>query len=253
MDRSCGTCVHFRPYRPLSQLLALELGLDHPDLVNELIKIMQDERQKRDEEASFKVRLLGEYQEQWPYRPQMSDHCALRESETVYLVLEMKNRGQRCPDHERAQDEGETCDGCAHRRPAIGPARDQALIARLAQLANNAAVLPREGAAGPSVDEVRKLVGTRKSFEAAQAYYAGRIALRQPEYLAVCGHFSTASDFVPCAVQNPHGRCPARTVEVAVPTRAEEAGQAAAAPGETGDAAAEGGEELGGLPRPGWR
>ena len=207
MDNRCNTCRHFRPYRPLSQLLASELGTEHPEALSELIKIMQDERERRDEEAGLKVKLLGDRAERWPLRPQMSSWCALEADEDRALFTELKNRGGRCPDHAPREDAAQPCATCLHRRHPPGPARDQVVLAQLAQLGQDAAVLGQAGS-GPKAEDYRKRVGTTIAYEATQTYYLGKISLRAPEYLSVCQHFSTATDFVPCAAQNPHDACP---------------------------------------------
>ncbi len=216
---NCQTCRHFRPYQPLSQGLSHELGIDFTELVSELMKMMQDERQRRDEEAGLKLKLLGDRAEAWPYPPSMSSWCAVREDEGVYLLFEVKNRGQRCTDHAPAEDAECACQGCVHRRAPTGPDRDAAVLHRIGALQQGAAVAGQK-ADGPTAEDYRKLVGTRRALEAAQAYYAGKMTHRPPEYLSVCGLHSTARDSVPCVVQNPYLACPDRQLAADPPAPA---------------------------------
>jgi hypothetical protein len=48
-------------------------------VVSELLKIMQDEREKKDAEASMKVETFRQGRTEWAIRPAMSDYCGLRE------------------------------------------------------------------------------------------------------------------------------------------------------------------------------
>lgn len=236
MGNPCSTCRHFRPYRPLSQRLAHVLSLEHSELVGELMKMMQDERQRRDEEAGLKVKLLSDRVERWPFQPQMSDCCALEEADGVYLFSEIKNRGGRCADHTPKDAVERACAGCANRRPAGGFDRDRAVLAQISQLVQNAAALGQNNQ-GPRMDDVVRQIGTAMAFEATQAYYLGKMTHRPPDYLAVCQVASSASDFVPCVVQNPHDACP-DFVAAAPPTLS-----APSTPGPAG---------LPNLPRPSW-
>jgi hypothetical protein len=206
MTTNCDKCQFFRPYRPLSQLLARDLGIDDQPLVAELLKMMQDERQKRDEEAELKVKLLGDRVEQWPYEPMMTDYCGLLEAKSVFLFHEMKNRSGTC-DRFKDRETPRPCQECRYLHTTRGPERDKAWIAELAKLAENSAAVGQAGGDQGMANYVQ-LVGTKKAFEAAQSYYAGKITMREPEYLAWCERHSTENDFVPCALHNRHDRCP---------------------------------------------
>ena len=45
-------------------------------------------------------------------------------------------------------------------------------------------------------------IGAVKAFEAAEAYYAGRVTLQEPDYLATCAEYSDdqSQNFVLCVV-----------------------------------------------------
>jgi hypothetical protein len=200
----CTTCRFFRPFRPMSQLLARELGIADPQLVSELLKMMQDERQKQDAEASQKVEVHRQEQLEWRTRPEMSDYCGLREADGVYLIHELKNPDGECEDHRPA--EPRPCSTCRHRVAGEGDANDQRMIARYGELARNAASLG-QGSGDQGLKDYVSRIGVVKSFEAAQAYYAGKLTFRPPGYLPYCARYSADPDFVPCVVRNPHDRC----------------------------------------------
>lgn len=201
----CATCDAFRSFRPLTQLLARELGIADQQLVSELLRMMQDEREKQDAEAKHKVELLRLDEVEWRTRPQMSDCCGLREKEGHWLLHELKNRNGGCDDHHQAAVRA--CVACGHRSPGDGEARDRAMIDRFHEVGRDAAALGQGGTEQALSNFVQR-IGMLKAFEAAQAYYAGKLTFRPPEYLSFCRVYSTAEEFVPCAVKNPHDRCP---------------------------------------------
>ena len=139
MKRPCHTCTHFRPVRPLSQLLARELGTTESQVLSELMKIMQDEREVQDAEASLKVEQLriDEPDPMWRSRPQMSDYCGLEETRGIYRLHEIKNANLGCNDHRAI--EVKTCATCRHRREGSGPAEDDVQFARIRRLEADAA------------------------------------------------------------------------------------------------------------------
>jgi len=193
----------------MSQLLARDLGANDQALVAELLKIMQEERQQRDAEAELKAKLFENRDERWPYRPHVSDYCGVSEDSGESLVHELKNRTGACPDWRPGAAVQRECHACAHVQRGAGPVRDVEVLREIALLAQNAAALG-ESAPDRSNNYVQ-LVGTRKAFEAAQAYYAGRIVGDPPEYLSTCAKFSTPGNAIPCVAQNPGGTCAAWT------------------------------------------
>ncbi len=207
MSHSCESCRFLRRFRPLSQLLARDLGTSDQPLVAELLKIMQEERQQRDAEAELKAKLFENRDERWPYRPHISDYCGRREGDGEYLVHELKNRNGMCVDWTAGESVPRECSTCAHQQLGTGNQRDEQIMQEMALLAQNASAL---GTNSPdhSTNFVQ-LVGTKKAFEAAQAYYAGRLTGDPPDYLSSCGKFSTPGNVIPCVVQNPNGTCTA--------------------------------------------
>jgi hypothetical protein len=202
---SCSTCTHFRAARPLSQLLARDLGATEPQVLGELMKIMQDEREVQDAEASHKIELLraDEPDPVWRCRPQMSDHCALDERDSIFRIHELKNRDGACRDY--APIRSAPCSGCAHRRSGPGDAEDRAELARLGRQAADAAVLQLNQ--GDLLGKFVEQIAAVKAYEAVQAYFGRRGTLRKPRYLPVCAVRSGSSEFVACSVTNPHDRC----------------------------------------------
>lgn len=205
MAADCEKCRYLRRFRPLSQLLAQDLGTDDQQFVSELLKIMQEERQQQDAEAELKAKLLENRDVQWPYRPHSSDYCGLRETSGAFLVHELKNRGGSCGEPELGEHVAHPCSTCIHRRAGSGPARDQQVLAEMSQLAKDAAAL--NTSVPDQTQSYLQLIGTKKAFEAAQAFSAGRITGSPPEYLSTCAKYSTPGSVIPCVVRNPQGTC----------------------------------------------
>ena len=205
MQSRCEECRFLRRFRPMSQLLAQDLGTADQPLVSELLKIMQEERQQRDAEAELKSKLFENRDVSWPYRPRLSDYCGCEEDNGRYLVHELKNRDGCCADWQRGETKARGCGDCRHQRRGEGGARDERKLAELAQLAANAAALSL--GSQDQATNYRQLAGTRKAFEAAQAFYAGRVTGNPPEYLSTCAKNSTPGNVMPCVVQNPNSTC----------------------------------------------
>jgi hypothetical protein len=206
VNNSCRTCLWFRPFRPLSQLLIRELGAGDPQVTGELLKVMQDERARQDAEAQQKVELHRLEAAEWPIRPTMSDYCGFQEQEDVYLIHEVKNPDGKCGHYEEDDQVQRTCGTCRHREDGGGPARDEAQLALREQLAANSAALGQGGGLS-QLEEYKGMVSSIKALEAAQAYYAGRLVHKRPDYLPTCALKNTKTEFVPCCVQNPHETC----------------------------------------------
>jgi hypothetical protein len=181
------------------------MGTNDQPLVAELLKIMQEERQQRDAEAELKAKLFENRDQKWPYRPHVSDYCGVRETENEYLVHELKNRGGGCDDWKAGAADRHECSTCAHQQLDTGNQRDQREIQEIALVEQNAAALGK-GAPTLSANYIQR-AGTKKAFEAAQAYYAGRFTGDAPEYLSSCRKYSTPGNVIPCVAQNPHGTC----------------------------------------------
>ena len=205
--RPCKTCRHFQRFRPITQLLARDVGIMEPALASELTRLMQDERQKQDAEAEQRLELLRIERVEWPDRPAMSDYCALREAENVFLMYEVKNLDNDCADHDPSRPARHDCRTCVSYVPQQGEAKAHVMLARYRELHNLASASGEPGDHGMTayIDSL----GSRQAFEAAQAYYFGRFSVAQPDHLPICRHFSTARNFVPCAIANRRDCCAA--------------------------------------------
>src|SRR5262249_23658894 len=121
----------------------------------------------------------------------------------------LKNRAFTCDDYKEPDDDvRRTCTTCRYQSQGGGAARDAAHYKRLEELSTNAAALGTGGGTG-QLEEYRSFVGTTKALEVAQAYYAGKLVYKRPDYLPICTHpsYMTDTDFVPCCMQNPHDTC----------------------------------------------
>ncbi len=205
MPNACDNCRFLRRFRPMSQLLARDLGVTDQALVSELLKIMQEERGQRDAEAELKAKLFENRDVRWPYRPHVSDYCGLREGDGEYYVHELKNRAGGCGDWKAGETALKECSACTHQQVGTGNARDAQVMSTLARAQENAAALGRS--APDQSNNYIQLVGTKKAFEAAQTFYAGRIAGDPPEYVSTCRKYSRAGHIIPCVAQNPSGTC----------------------------------------------
>ena len=206
--KTCKTCEFFRSFRPLSQLLARDLGIGDQAVAQQLTQIMRDEHERQDAEAKERLELKKADLEEYNFKPRMSDYCGIHESEDIYLVHELKNAGGDCEDHKlpAGNEKVQTCSTCRHRADGEGSPKDQQMIARYGELARGSAALG-QGSGDHGLRDYIQKIGTVKAFEAAQASYSGRISCNKPEYLSVCTVFSQGAGFVPCAVQNPHDHC----------------------------------------------
>src|SRR5262245_13442637 len=119
----CNTCKHFRPCRPLTQLLARDLGTDDSQVTAELNRMMQDERQKLESEAAQLPELLRHDKTSWQTKPEMTDYCGLHESEGKYYFPDEKNADGRCHDH-NPDKRDRACSDCQHQVIGNGKERD---------------------------------------------------------------------------------------------------------------------------------
>lgn len=204
MGNLCTQCLHYRSPRPRTQLLIRDLGADEGQLVTELTRMMQEEVQKQDAEASQLRQLVREEERAWRIQPKMTSYCGLHEAKDVYYIAELKNPRGDCTDYRNAEPP-RACSTCKHRVPGGGPARDTDHIAKLNHVGANAAALGQPGGLS-LLDEYKNYIAMSKTLEAVQAFYAGKLTHR-PGYLSICRKHSEATSFVPCAVQNPHDVC----------------------------------------------
>lgn len=206
MMKNCRNCRFFRPYRPLSQLLARELGLSDAQVASQLLSIMQDEYRVKGNEAQKRTELMIGGKEKWDQKPSMSDYCGFQESKGIYFLYEMKNSAGNCGDFKELDGTRLECTTCQYRIIGDGEAKDRQEIQKYKQLSTNSAALGQGGGDHGLANYIQR-IGAVKAFEAAQSYYAGKLTFRQPDYLQTCGFHSTSRDFVPCVVQNPHDIC----------------------------------------------
>ena len=208
MNRPCATCRFHREVRPLTERLVRDLGAEEIQLVNELTKMMQEERQKADAEADQLTELLRkEADHHWPIHPEMTSYCGLRETDEEYFATQLKNPAAQCRDHRPGPRAVHACATCVHRVTGGGPERDRQHFAKLSELAANGAAVGLP--AGISqLEEFKSFVATTKARESVQAFYGRKLTHQPPEYLPTCGKHSTSTEFIPCAVQNPHDVCP---------------------------------------------
>lgn len=204
--KTCAKCKHFRSFRPLSQLLARELGVNDRETASELTKIMKEEREIQDQEAEELVELKRQGEAEWRHQPQMSDHCGLVESQQTYLIHQIKNKNGDCADYDSQQSMQRLCGSCRYQSKPTGVEKDLDKIAFYEKLAANAASL-QQGGGDQGLGNYIELIGVKKSFEAAQCHYAGKLTDRRPDYLAICEQFSTERDFIPCVVHNRNDAC----------------------------------------------
>jgi hypothetical protein len=210
---NCKNCRFFRPYRPLSQLLARELGHNDAQVASQLVSIMQDEYRVKGNEAQKRAELMITEEVKWDEKPAMSDYCGFLESKGVYFIYEIKNAGGECKDFKKLDNTRHECATCQHQILGDGEAKDRQAIQEYKQIATNSIALDKGGDHG--LGEYIQRISMVKAFEAAQSYYAGKLTFRQPDYLSICGVYSTDRDFVPCVLQNPHEVCNDYTDRVA--------------------------------------
>jgi uncharacterized protein YjiS (DUF1127 family) len=202
----CANCRHFRPLRPLSELLMRDLGVSRhePELMNAYRRMIEDERECQDAEADHRRELVQGRQLEWRHRPMMSDYCGKREREGKFLVAELKNDGGQCRDHEGRLPQPRPCATCRYHNSGDGAARDRQQLNELRRLALNDVVLERGGK--DWIDEYHRSIDLKKAQEASQVHAAGK-AYQKPSYLPVCLNHRPFDEFVPCAVRNPHAAC----------------------------------------------
>jgi hypothetical protein len=193
----------------VSQLLGAAIGSTvGAEVTSALAKITDDEQKVRDGEIDWKSKEGVVDRDLWGARPMMSEYCGLRETEDVYVICEIKNRGQQCGDFEPGTPERYACTTCGHRVHAPGAARDGATEQRFARMANAAvAVQASTQIAHGLLQSHRAGIAARKALEIGGAYAARGRVITAPEYLDHCSRLSQEGEFVICALQNPHHTC----------------------------------------------
>ncbi len=204
----CSRCLHFRRVRPASQLLAAGMETTGPELASALAKIVEDERKLQDAEFEVKKTQGFADRDRWPARPMMSDFCGRHEAEDIYLIAEVKNRGQLCGEFEAGSPERHACIDCRHRVLAKGGAADYEAEQFYAKsISDGLAVGASISQPEAHLTEYRSGVAARKALELSGAYAGQGRLLSDPEYLDYCARFSSADEHVVCVLQNPHNTC----------------------------------------------
>lgn len=204
----CRDCIYFRRLRPASQLLAAATEDAVADEVaNALTKVVEDEQKQRDAEAQVKSTASAE-RPYWQGRPVMSDYCGLRDSESVYLIAEIKNADGSCADMRPGKPPRHSCQDCVHRVPARGWGRDRRLEDEYSRLTSEAASMQASTQTPESLLQgTREASAARKAFEVTGAYAAKGMLATRPAYLDYCAKRSIEDEFAICVLQNPHRTC----------------------------------------------
>ncbi len=206
MDKHCNQCRHYRAYRAMTQRLIRDLGADDVQLMGELIRMMQQERQQQESEAAQLQHLVRQDHQQWESRPEMTDYCGLHDDRGIGYVAALKNTDADCVDYETTTNETKDCASCRHRIIPGGPDRDASHLAELAALSANATALGQHNGT-TQVDEYKNYISISKTLEAAQAFNAKRVSYQRPDYLPLCAKRSVGANFALCVVENPHDTC----------------------------------------------
>jgi hypothetical protein len=213
--RLCMACAQYRGVRPLSDLLATEVGTSDAAIISVLEKIREDEMQQFDAEAEAKARIqFGAEQKVgvWPDgRPRMHSYCGLREMEGVYLINEVKNPPPGlCLDYTPGSPPGRSCRTCTH-RVNLGGRDDRAELATMVGAAMKIVGFGGNpgSVTGPIYDQT-KLVGQKKGFEVLSAYFnsTANFLPSEPQYLSYCSKYSRPNAYAVCALWNPTDSCP---------------------------------------------
>ena len=203
----CRDCIYFRRLRPASQLLAAATRDAVADEVaNALTKVVEDEQKQRDAEAQVKSTASAE-RPYWQGRPVMSDYCGLRDSESVYLIAEIKNADGSCADMRPGEPAPALLSGLRSPGPSAG-GRDRRLEDEYSRLTSEAASMQASTQTPESLLQgTREASAARKAFEVTGAYAAKGMLATRPAYLDYCAKRSIEDEFAICVLQNPHRTC----------------------------------------------
>jgi hypothetical protein len=204
----CQQCIHFRPVRPASQILAGAIGTTDAAISNALLKIQEDEGQQKGFEAQLKNKQALAGQEGWGFQPVMSDYCGLREVGGVFLIAEVKNSGGSCLDFRGEPRAGHSCATCAHRVGAAGFRADEGQEAAYARMATDSVAVGASASTPESLlGKHREGAASRRAFELSGAYAAKGSLATAPRYLDWCRARSGPGAHVVCVVANPYDTC----------------------------------------------
>jgi hypothetical protein len=206
--------MHFRRARLASQILAslFDTNTEGAEIAQALGKISEEEHKLREAEAETKSREGIAGRDLWAARPMTSDFCGLEESQEIYRIAEVKNRGLGCKQHAPGKPKRQACADCVHRVPAEGRRQDMRMEAVYADMMKTA--IAAQGSTDTSKDLLqgyRSSETSKKALEISAAYESKGRLVTKPKYLDHCGVFSSPDEFVVCVLQNPHHSCPAWT------------------------------------------
>lgn len=205
----CVRCAHFRPARPISQLLARALPSTAGPVADALGKIGEDEQKVRDTEAEFKRQQATTRKTDWPMRPTMSDACGALEADDRWQICEVKNVGGDCPDFDPAPPPPHRCEDCRHRVDPLGPTQDaQRERVYLDLMRVNISAGVKQDSNDRELDQYRRGVTGRQALELGAVYASQGMLLDPPRYLAHCASRSGPQGYAVCAVHNRHQCCP---------------------------------------------
>jgi hypothetical protein len=219
MMGACEQCIFFRPVKLASELLRQATDTTDATVSNALLDIRKNETEQARFEAQERIILGQAYNPSsgnlpmWSHRPIMTPYCGMKENEGIYLVDWLKNAGGRCKDFTPGMPpQNRSCNTCAHRVKAQGVHSDQQMLAsRLGMIQNSITfgllpTLPQD-----QLKNYHEGIAPRKSFEVTQAYQTQGRLQTEPQYLDYCARFSTADNYVICALHNRHNTCSAHS------------------------------------------
>jgi hypothetical protein len=179
------------------------------EVATALGKIVEDEQKLREAEAETKSKEGTAGRDLWFARPMTSDFCGFQESEEVYQIAEVKNRGFSCGDFEEGRPERHACEDCIHRVPSAGLENDHAMEAIYTRLIT-AAIAVQASPQSPQglLQSYRAGEATRKALEITAAYSSKGRMMAKPAYLDHCAKYSTEDEYVVCVLHNTHNTCP---------------------------------------------
>lgn len=204
----CTECTHYRPAIPPSSRMSRAIGGDlSTRAADALAKVLDDELNLLDEEASAKHKFALRGESRWPVTPIMSAYCAFDEANGDARIAEMKNAGGRCADY-RSGLVSQPCSSCAHRVPAPGVGqRDHDLRQLDGRLSHAILFGGPTGDADSATSKRRDVAEATESNEIRTLCASEGWSFTAPQFFDTCAALSTADAFVACCFVNAHARC----------------------------------------------
>ena len=201
----CGFCLHYRRPVPLSVIVKQQVTESHEDVVKAIDDVSaKDNAHRIEEKAWISAGASGEGV--WPHRPRTTPYCGLYESHEHYYVCEVKNGGGDCADFRaRAAAPTHDCSGCAHRVPASGDSKDQALLYQIAERMSYSSV--QCTAMQAEYARLEKGIGAMKAYEIREVHRNFGWLHRPPRFFDCCSARSIAARFEVPQALNSRGDC----------------------------------------------